>query len=245
MGSESSRCGGAVPPRSGQDIEPLAWNRQALFPAIDVPARGMQAYGRVDTMQANRPLNLVFLPATEPDDKTYGATPEQLTLAPEAMLRQVRYPHMVWYNQAVCREAMTQIRAFHLAPIILVGFSKSGLGAWNLARSLPGLVAGTIIFDAPVARDALPPWGTAPFYRDDADWQVDLPLRTVGSFQAMVPQTHTLVLISGVNFHDEMCTLAETLSGTSIKYCFLPRPQLRHHWQSGWLEEGLKVMLAR
>ena len=148
-------------------------------------------------MNRHKSVNLVFLPATAPEDRTYGAIPEQLADYPDAAIRQVRFPTMVWYNERIRREAMAQIRAWGNAPIILVGFSKSGLGAWHVARAIPDLVAGTLIFDAPVARAALPPWGTQPFYADDEAWQRDLPLRHVQAFDAAMPKTHRLVLISG------------------------------------------------
>lgn len=189
-------------------------------------------------------LNLVFLPATEPGDKTYGSVPERIEGYPGALLRQVHFPTLVWYNEPVRREAIAQIRAWGGEPVILVGFSKSGLGAWNILRTIPDRISATIIFDAPVAREKLPPWGTAPFYADDASWQQDLPLRTVADVQAVVVDTHKLVLLSGVGFHEEMCTLAQALAGTRVRHVFLPRPNLKHHWQSGWVEEGLKAMAA-
>jgi len=186
--------------------------------------------------------NLVFLPATEPGDPTYGTIPERIDAYPAASLRQVHYPAMVWYNETVRREAIAQIRSLDPGPVILVGFSKSGLGAWNIARSIPDRISTTIIFDAPVARERTP-WETAAFYEDNGSWQKDLPIRTVEEFGAAVPRTHTLVLISGESFHQEMCLLARALSQTTAGYIFLPRPRLKHHWQSGWIEEGLNALL--
>jgi hypothetical protein len=123
-----------------------------------------------------------------------------------------------------------------------VGFSKSGLGAWNITRTIPDRISATIIFDAPVAREKLPPWGTAPFYRGDNDWLKDLPVRTVADFKASVSPAHRLILISGRNFHDEMACLSCILNDTGIPHVFLPRPDLNHHWNSGWLEEALNVL---
>ena len=189
-------------------------------------------------------LNLVFLPATEPGDTTYGTAPDRIEAYPGASIRQIRYPTLVWYNAAVQREAVRQIRAFGIAPLVLVGFSKSGLGAWNIARALPALVSGTIIFDAPVARRELPPWGTEPFYANDAAWQEDLPMNTIGPFKASMPGTHKLVLISGESFRVEMEALSKALTQACVDHAFLSRPRQRHHWQSGWIEEGLKAVIG-
>lgn len=187
--------------------------------------------------------NLVFLPATEPGDETYGRIPERIDAYPAASIQQIYYPTMVWYNGAIRKEAIAQIRSLDIASVILVGFSKSGLGAWNIVRTIPNGISGTIIFDAPVAREERPPWGTTPFYESDASWLEDLPTRTIEDFCTKVPRTHTLVLISGESFHKEMCTLAQALSKTKVEHVFLPRPHLKHHWQSGWIEEGLNALL--
>ena len=188
---------------------------------------------------------LIFLPAVEPGNRNYGEIPPGIESFPELAVRQVTYPTLVWYNRAVQDEAIAQIRAWNVQSVTLVGFSKSGLGAWNIARRIPDLVAATIIFDSPVAREALPPWGTAPFYKDDAAWQEDLPLRNCDGFKKAMPANHQLVLISGTGFHAEMCTLSDKLSGIGLKHVFLPRPDMKHHWNSGWVEEGLSTISGR
>jgi pimeloyl-ACP methyl ester carboxylesterase len=187
-------------------------------------------------------MHIVFLPATEPGDLTYGAAPQRIAAFPAVSIHQVRFPTMVWYNRQVRRQAVAQIRALGVPPVVLVGFSKSGLGAWNIARAIPEAVWRTIIFDAPVARAALPPWGTAPFYADDAAWQVDLPIRGVDAFRGAMPATHSLVLISGAAFHGEMLALSQALGQAGVTHTFLPRPHLAHHWGSGWIEAGLELL---
>ena len=74
-------------------------------------------------------MDIVFLPATDPGDTTCGTIPKELAGYPDASVRQVRYPALVWYNDAVRKEAVAQIRACGAAPVVLVGSSKSGLGA--------------------------------------------------------------------------------------------------------------------
>jgi pimeloyl-ACP methyl ester carboxylesterase len=193
-------------------------------------------------MKRHERMNLVFLPATDPEDRTYGSIPEQLPDDPDAAILQVRFPAMVWYNESARATAISQIRAWGKGPIILVGFSKSGLGAWHIARTMPDHVSATIIFDAPVARAELPPWGTGPFYADDKAWQKDLPLRNVQAFAATVPKRHRLLLISGANFHDEMGALSQALADIGHQHVFMDRRDLKHHWNSGWIEEGLRKL---
>jgi pimeloyl-ACP methyl ester carboxylesterase len=189
-------------------------------------------------------LHLVCLPATAPHDATYGLTPDAIAGYPKAAVHPIHFPTMVWYNAAVRRKAIAQIDALGLSSLALVGFSKSGLGAFNIARAIPDRVAATVIFDAPVVRETLPRWGTAPFYADDAEWLTDLPARHVDEWAAAMPAAHRLILISGEAFHDEIASLSGLLHGAGVVHTFLPRPDMRHHWQAGWLEEALAVLLG-
>jgi pimeloyl-ACP methyl ester carboxylesterase len=189
--------------------------------------------------------DLVFLPATAPDDRTYGTIPERIASYPGIAVHAIQFPTVVWYNAGVRDQAITQIRRLGLPSLILAGFSKSGLGAWGIARTIPEIVSGTIIFDAPVADENRYRWGADQFYSDDATWQRDLPLRSVEEFRAAMPEAHRLVLISGAEYHDEMSCLSQALSDAAFKHAFLSRPHLKHHWNSGWIEEGLGVQLEQ
>jgi pimeloyl-ACP methyl ester carboxylesterase len=189
-------------------------------------------------------MNLVFLPATEPTDNTYGSIPQQIVGHPDGTLYPLYFPHLVWYNKPVRDQAIRQIEALQLSSFVLVGFSKSGLGAWNIARSIPDRVEATLIFDAPVARTEVPPWGTAGFYPNRETWLNDLPIRRVREFKTALPSRHRLILISGANFPDEMSALSQALTAANVEHIFLPRPHLIHHWNSGWIEEGLGVLTS-
>lgn len=187
-------------------------------------------------------MQLIFLPATAPDERRFGAAPDHVAAFPHLRVRHVRYPGQVWYNDTVREEAARQIREWGSGRFILVGFSKSALGAWNLAQAFADRVAATLLFDAPVARDDPPPWGIEGFYPDAASWRRDLPLRTVTAFKSAMPPTHRLVLVSGKFFHDEMERLSDALSVEGVEHVFLPRPGMAHHWNAGWIEEALAAL---
>lgn len=110
---------------------------------------------------------LVFLPATDPNDKTYGVIPDSIPEYPELHVRSVSFPGLVWYNESVQQKAVNQILSWDISDLILIGFGKSGLGVWNITKQIPELVSATIIFDSPVARDKLPTWRTQTFYSND------------------------------------------------------------------------------
>jgi len=192
----------------------------------------------------SRTVEIAFLPATDPADSAYGRPPLHLPEGSGLSIRQVQYPTQVWYNREIREQAAAQLWTEPNTPVVLVGFSKSGLGAWNLTRENPDRVLATLIFDAPMVMETLPDWETEMFYADDTAWQEDLPLRTAGNFDSVMPDTHLLILISGEHFHDQMSEMSRRLTQQGRQHVFFPRPHLKHHWGSGWLEEGLACLQA-
>jgi pimeloyl-ACP methyl ester carboxylesterase len=136
-----------------------------------------------------------------------------------------------------------QLRALPATRPVLVGFSKSGLGAWNLARELGDALAATVIFDAPMARLQTPPWDAARFYPDDAAWQRDLPALHVPQMTGRFAPG-PLIMVTGCKFHDEMVQVSRRMAQAKIDHCLLPQPQREHHWQSGWLQDALAGLAA-
>lgn len=185
---------------------------------------------------------VVFLPATDPADRRFGDIPRTLALPHAVGVHVVRFDRQVWYNAAVRKEARAQIAGFGPEAVILVGFSKSGLGAISLFLEIPEHVSALVVFDAPVAHRSLPPWGAEAFY-DQESWLADLPLSHCDRLKERLTCGKRLILISGANFHQDMAAFSRALTEAGVGHVFLPRPHLAHHWNSGWIEEGLPVAL--
>lgn len=188
-------------------------------------------------------MQLIYLPATEPGDTTYGHPPQQIEGRGDLDVAEVRYAHMVWYNERVRAEAQRQIDLLAGDRVILVGFSKSGLGAWHLASALRQPAAATIIFDAPVAHQEIPvQWGAAPFYDDVGTWRQDLPIHRIRDFRQSVAPDHRLILIAGAHFDADMVALSGALDEAHYEHTFLRHPEIAHHWNSGWLGFALAAL---
>lgn len=188
---------------------------------------------------------VVFLPATRPGDTRFGRPPERVDGFPELGCATVPFERQVWYNRAVCDAAAAHIRALPGERLILVGFSKSAIGAWTLTSMLGSRVRGTVLFDGPVARDACPPWNTAAFYASDEQWQSDLPIRTINAFRRRLAPDHRLALIPGALFRDEMAALASALRDTGHAHLWIDEARFTHNWNSGWIEAALTALARR
>lgn len=65
-------------------------------------------------------VSLVFLPATEPGDQTFGTAPRRLGAWPSAAVRHVVFPAMVWYNRTVRQQVIAQMRAWPETTLVLI-----------------------------------------------------------------------------------------------------------------------------
>lgn len=190
----------------------------------------------IDPAKAVR--HVVYLPASAPRVTRYGHPSLETLWADGVLQHVVPFDRQVWYNAAIRRQVLAWLDSLEEGPLVLVGFSKSGLGAMNLALepSLRKRLRGVVIFDAPVSTMTLPPWETADFYTDDLAWQADLPLLRVNEYARVFDDACRLVMISGEYFAPQMRELADALAAAGVVHDFLDQPTMAHHWQSGWLE---------
>lgn len=175
------------------------------------------------------PPTTVVLAATAAADRSFG------DIAAICAARGWLYlaaPHQVWYNRGE-RDRIARALA-GAAGLTLVGFSKSGLGALNLALDHPGLAARVVAFDVPMARDPHPGWGVEDFYPDLAAYRDDLPLTRAPRLRAMAAQVR-LLHIAGALYADDHDAWHRQLDGAP-GYDYLRRPDWPHRWDAGWLD---------
>ena len=184
---------------------------------------------------------VVFLPATAPEDPRYGQPPAAVPNLPAERIHQLSFARQVWYNRQVRAAAIAQIKALAAGPVVLVGFSKSGLGAIGIALDQPDLVSRLLIFDAPVCRQELPPWETADFYTPET-WRQDLPANRVRELGGWLQGARRLVLVAGAGFSADMQAFATMLAGHPPQLRLIANPTRVHHWNSGWVEEFLPLV---
>lgn len=214
---------------------------------------------------------LVFLPATAPGDLRFGQPQLSPAVADRWSARTLRFDRQVWYAPAVRRRVLEQIARGEGAvlgpagvvggvaggadksacapaawepPVVVVGFSKSGLGAFHILLEGAGLVAGALVFDAPLCWDAQIPasWQIGSDYRDEAAWRADLPERHIGRLAGRQPGRCSLVLVGGALFTEPMARFSAGLVSAGVGHGFVDMRTHRHCWSTDWLEAGLAVL---
>lgn len=186
---------------------------------------------------------VIALPATDPRDATYGFTPAQ-PLDRDWRVLPVSFDRVVWYPPAVRTRTLHPLLPLLARETILIGFSKSGLGALNLALDHPGLFRWVTIFDAPLMRPERPPWDDCQAFYDQASWARDQPAHRLPALKELTESGTRLLHLSGSGFHDEHVAFQDLLEREGIPATFLPAPDRPHHWDSGWREAARAIIAA-
>jgi S-formylglutathione hydrolase FrmB len=129
---------------------------------------------------------------------------------------------------------------------LLVGFSKSGWGAWSLLLRHPGVFGRAVAWDAPLQMDAPGRYGSGPvfgtaenfrhyqvsrLYRERADelraGRARLVLLGYGGFRADTEKTHA------------------ELEMLRVPHVYRDGPQREHDWHSGWFAQACELLLEK
>lgn len=127
---------------------------------------------------------------------------------------------------------------------LLVGFSKSGWGAWSLLLRHPDRFGRAAAWDAPLAMTWPSQYGSQPIFgtaENFAEYELTRRLASMSSPPAPPPR---LIHLGYGNFRDQHEAVEETLRDRSIPHVYRDGPQRAHHWNSGWLPEAVALLLA-
>lgn len=132
---------------------------------------------------------------------------------------------------------------------LLVGFSKSGYGAWSLLLRHPDQFAKAAAWDAPLMKTAPNQFGMGPIYGSSENFElyrIDRLLRDRAA--ELRPKTGEqpttrLIHLGYGNFRDHHQRVEVLLNELQIPHTYADGPKLAHTWHSGWLEEVVKRLL--
>lgn len=123
---------------------------------------------------------------------------------------------------------------------LLVGFSKSGWGAWSLLLRHPAVFARAAAFDAPLAMSAPGQFGSGPIYGTADNFQryqiTRLLAETTADWKAMPPR---LAILGHGNFARDHAEILNQLRTLQIPCVELATDIREHTWHSGWLAPAI------
>jgi len=190
----------------------------------------MQEIRRHDLSNRHR---LVCVYATFSDLPWYADHPQQATIRQESYFLRVVVP-LVERRYPVRRD---------LASRLLVGFSKSGWGAFSLLLRHPDTFGRAAAWDAPLAMSAPNRYGMEQIFATQENferYQITKLLRLRAADLAGRPR---LIHLGYGNFRDQHLAIESLLDELQIPHVFQDGPQRLHAWDSGWLVEAVQQLV--
>lgn len=127
---------------------------------------------------------------------------------------------------------------------LLLGFSKSGWGAFSLLLRNPDTFAKASAWDAPLMLDAPGKYGSGPIFGDAKNFAKYQVSKLLEANTDRLRKEKRLILLGYGNFrpeHEQAHALMEKLK---IPHEYKDGPQRKHDWHSGWVAEAVEGLLA-
>lgn len=212
-----------------------------------------------DRIDPNRRYRVVYvLPVEAGDGNRYGDGLEEIRRKGlhnehDVICVAPTFHHLPWYADHPTDPRIAQEKYFleDVLPLVekelpvkkeragrlLLGFSKSGFGAFTLLLRNPQTFERAVAWDAPLAMTDRNRFGAAPIYGSDenfARYQI-FPLLDRNA-ESLSEAPARLALAGWSNFHDDHLATHAALERLKIPHAYRDEKSSPHDWHSGWVE---------
>jgi hypothetical protein len=126
---------------------------------------------------------------------------------------------------------------------LLVGFSKSGWGAFSLLLRHPDQFAKAAAWDAPLMMDAPGKFGSGQIFGTAQNFEHYRISHLLEQRAALGPGKR-LILLGYGNFRNDCLGADALMRSLKIEHAFRDGPRRAHTWSSGWLPEAVQLLFA-
>lgn len=127
---------------------------------------------------------------------------------------------------------------------LLLGFSKSGWGAFTLLLRHPDLFGRAAAWDAPLNQDAPTRFGMGDIFATQENFENYRVNVLVEKQAARLGKEKRLILMSYGGFRQHHQALHERLLRLEIPHEYQDGPERKHSWDSGWIADAVKFLTA-
>lgn len=124
---------------------------------------------------------------------------------------------------------------------LLLGFSKSGWGAYSLLLRHPDLFGKAAAWDAPMMMDKPGKYGSGPIFGTQENFEQYQITRLLEAQAGRLHSGDRLILLGYGNFREEHQALHALMDRLKIAHVYRDGPPRKHVWGSGWLPEAVKL----
>jgi S-formylglutathione hydrolase FrmB len=127
---------------------------------------------------------------------------------------------------------------------LLLGFSKSGWGAWSLLLRHPDLFGKAAAWDAPMMLDKPGRYGSGDIFGtadNFAGYRID---KLLAEKADQFRTGKRLILLGYGNFRSEHEKVRALMDRLKVAYEYRDGPDRKHDWHSGWVKEAVERLIA-
>lgn len=178
----------------------------------------------------------IFVAPSFSDMPWYGDHPTKTTIRQESHLLRTVIP-FVENTYAVSRQA---------ADRLLVGFSKSGYGAFSLLLRNPDEFGKAVAWDAPLALGSpRSDWGMPKIFGSNANFGNYRVTRLIDQRAPLLATGSPRLILAGANtFRSDHAQVARQLARLGVPHVVVNGPRYGHAWGTGWLPAAVQQALA-
>ena len=122
---------------------------------------------------------------------------------------------------------------------LLIGFSKSGYGAWSLLLRNPGMFGKAAAWDAPLMMQEPNRYGMGPIYGSQENFQGYQISELLKTAPGTLGDSPRLIHGRSANFQIDHQQINELARKLNLKLHYENGPLRTHSWNSGWLPQLL------
>jgi hypothetical protein len=127
---------------------------------------------------------------------------------------------------------------------LLVGFSKSGWGAFSLLLRNPDIFGKAAAWDAPLNALAPDKYGMGPIFGTQANFEHYQITRLLAKRANDLQAKSRLFHLGYDNFREHHEAIESILLEQNIAHVYRDGPQRKHVWESGWLQEAVELLVG-
>jgi len=127
---------------------------------------------------------------------------------------------------------------------LLLGFSKSGWGAWSLILRNREVFEKAASWDAPLMMDRPGRYGSGPIFETEANFRKYQVSVLVRQHRDAFASNTRLILLGYGGFEEDTRQAHDLLWQLKIPHGYRNGPKRKHDWHSGWVSEAVELLLA-
>lgn len=127
---------------------------------------------------------------------------------------------------------------------LLLGFSKSGWGAWTLLLRHPDTFGKAAAWDAPLMMDKPGMYGNGDIFDTAENFAAYRVSQLLEDNAKQFQKDPRLILLGYGNFREHHKRAHELMDKLKIVHDYRDGPSRKHDWHSGWVKEAAELLLA-